>query len=149
MQDTQRASQGFHCRSCRPNMSLSTRVFFLHGLWNLTSFQSGSWPPALFCFFPDARIWLSISLRPSQCLLPSSSSLSWPCCWGPASVTPGCCRGPCRRRPPSLRWRSVSHSACLKKLGSLFFGNTYIWACFYPEKVKVCLLYSAHFANPI
>lgn len=65
-----------------------------------------------FCFLADARIWLSIFPLPSQFLLPFCSSLSWPCCWGPASATPGCCLAPCQRRPHLSRWKLVSHGNC-------------------------------------
>lgn len=55
-----------------------------------------------------AHTWLSTSLQQSQSLPLFSSSLSWLCCWGRASVTQGYSLVPCLRKPTSLRWRLVS-----------------------------------------
>lgn len=73
--------------------------------------NSSSFPPST-----GVRTWLCTCLPPSLCSLSCSSSSSWPCCWGPASVTPACCHGRCRRKPRSSRWKSVSYGNSLRKL---------------------------------
>ena len=74
----------------------------------------------LLFFLTDVHTWLSICLLPSQFSLSSSSSSSWPCCWGPASVTLECCHGPFQKKPRSSRWKSVSHRNGFRNILSLY-----------------------------